>query len=1133
MGINIVQICCLTCTMNVNVLRLYEFLFLLILQKDQVTNGTQASQNGHQGAAPARRSTYGDTCHICGRKVYLMERHIEDSKLYHRRCIRDKQKSLRSPTRSQHAPRAFQYPSDTAASIPRQNAMHTAESSKENKLSTTHFKSANLNGHAPAGPSNKLSEISSSVKSSEPATNASWRQTSSENGSASLVKMLHGSPAPYGSSAPSNTQKQSTSDHNKPTVAGNILRPVPKDRNFSAANRANKQNSEAPSIRQRAAMFNDGPTGEQRAISHGTKPATSVTKPSTFSQVKPQVDTMTYTYHAGVVSSVTHPSASDRPAPVSLHSGLLQSLAHIRRQKSQEDDAVPPAGSTAKGDVHGDKVKAKEEPNDQANKSFLGYKSALNSDDSSKVDSSKVSTETPGVSSILRSRVTEGPSPQSADSTSQKSILKQSSPRNSFDATAQKDSNPKTILRPRFSDELDPKGADDHPRTILKSRKSSDEFEPVFGSPGNPRPILKSMVSPPGSVRSRSTSPPKSILKSRESSPDAGHKPAKSILKGRDSVEDMEVDDSLLVSILKHSQEDSSVTRDDSVTPPSRSILKRTPPHEQSPSRSILRGGTASSDQDIHSKKHQTPPERGGQTPAEPHRGDAVRPSCETLTPSPRAQIKISAKTPTPQPAPRHHKDKTPMSHKPKPERPEQPTSWGKYQSPAKTDPVARMQPYNRGRPTSPKSILKTHHEISKPSSQKSGSSPTMSRKVQGKAVPQVGISAGVPSVSASASKSSAGGVGSQPYTAVNNFSAFNLNDSLFIHGKTDPSANDTTSKAGSKTENSPLKSTWHMEVDARKGLHQPDVKPKISSRPLNRAEPEKRTPHNVKPCADTPADGERSNKPSWQLEAEKRQTARKGKYEDPEFRRVNNARKKTLPSATGEKANELPVTRIKTDKPSMVGDPVSSSFGKFHEQFKPSGVDTCDKPLSPPPRPPPPRIAPPPPPPTPPSPQTLPSKTTEQTAPPIPRRPDSKHQYEKIWESPSTGSESPGSPTNSKAVLNRSPAFRITDSPQSSPESNRSQTSVYSEMTDIPQMQPTDPPPKRLILPDAEFTFNSGDFQFNLNEPGLHSGFSPPHSPMSADADVVPPGGDWIQRRPLPTPPLHDASPHKRFVSA
>lgn len=40
-----------------------------------------------------RRSTYGDTCTICGDKVYLIERHIDNHMLYHRKCFRAPKKT--------------------------------------------------------------------------------------------------------------------------------------------------------------------------------------------------------------------------------------------------------------------------------------------------------------------------------------------------------------------------------------------------------------------------------------------------------------------------------------------------------------------------------------------------------------------------------------------------------------------------------------------------------------------------------------------------------------------------------------------------------------------------------------------------------------------------------------------------------------------------------------------------------------------------------------------------------------------------------------------------------------------------------------------------------------------------------
>lgn len=46
-----------------------------------------------KGTSGTRKQSLGDKCHICHQKVYLMERHLEGGKLYHRHCFRESQKS--------------------------------------------------------------------------------------------------------------------------------------------------------------------------------------------------------------------------------------------------------------------------------------------------------------------------------------------------------------------------------------------------------------------------------------------------------------------------------------------------------------------------------------------------------------------------------------------------------------------------------------------------------------------------------------------------------------------------------------------------------------------------------------------------------------------------------------------------------------------------------------------------------------------------------------------------------------------------------------------------------------------------------------------------------------------------------
>ncbi|ELU02059.1 hypothetical protein CAPTEDRAFT_229206 [Capitella teleta] len=54
-------------------------------------------QNGN-AEPPKKYGTLGDRCCVCSQKVYIMERHMEGSKLYHRKCLRDLQRSSWSPT---------------------------------------------------------------------------------------------------------------------------------------------------------------------------------------------------------------------------------------------------------------------------------------------------------------------------------------------------------------------------------------------------------------------------------------------------------------------------------------------------------------------------------------------------------------------------------------------------------------------------------------------------------------------------------------------------------------------------------------------------------------------------------------------------------------------------------------------------------------------------------------------------------------------------------------------------------------------------------------------------------------------------------------------------------------------------
>ena len=103
----------------------------------QVQSGAGAGEP--QVSTQAKRSTLGDTCTVCGKKVYIMERHIDGNKLYHRKCLREIQRSQRSslsPTQKQ-----FQQWKEEASSsqgyLPRKDLTKTGGADPKSSLVKT------------------------------------------------------------------------------------------------------------------------------------------------------------------------------------------------------------------------------------------------------------------------------------------------------------------------------------------------------------------------------------------------------------------------------------------------------------------------------------------------------------------------------------------------------------------------------------------------------------------------------------------------------------------------------------------------------------------------------------------------------------------------------------------------------------------------------------------------------------------------------------------------------------------------------------------------------------------------------------------------------------------------------------
>ncbi len=204
------------------------------------------------GAALGRRGTFGENCHMCGEKVYLLERHIDGSTLYHRHCFRTSQRSQPKPktytANLNHVDGSGEpHKSQTSGLFQVQNRAKTSLSS-----GATDSQDKGARGHPyqrqspkSGATENKIDRIAelynegnkkeSTDKSSNKLlllgyTNNAYKPSTSENtsvftksSSAQSNAINTGKPEPYVSTFSS-----------KPTVQSNILKSVTPENNISS-----------------------------------------------------------------------------------------------------------------------------------------------------------------------------------------------------------------------------------------------------------------------------------------------------------------------------------------------------------------------------------------------------------------------------------------------------------------------------------------------------------------------------------------------------------------------------------------------------------------------------------------------------------------------------------------------------------------------------------------------------------------------------------------------------------------------------------------------------------------------------------------------------------------------------------
>lgn len=154
-------------------------------------------------ARPARKTnTLSDVCAICKQKVYVMERHMDGSRLFHRRCIREQQRSL--PRRLTNEKKSLANNSQINDKIAASLSKQTVTSWPEQRV-----------GHQ-AAPAQAVSVQAVPVQA------APVQATPVQATTSSLFTKLNAAPAAYSSPAISTSTTPLGSNSEKSTVPTNV-----------------------------------------------------------------------------------------------------------------------------------------------------------------------------------------------------------------------------------------------------------------------------------------------------------------------------------------------------------------------------------------------------------------------------------------------------------------------------------------------------------------------------------------------------------------------------------------------------------------------------------------------------------------------------------------------------------------------------------------------------------------------------------------------------------------------------------------------------------------------------------------------------------------------------------------------
>ena len=734
-----------------------------------------------------------------------MERHIDGSKLYHRRCLREHQRSARSSGGYQIGKSLDNQPKagkENATPAP------TSVSSGASLLSQLH-----------GGPKPYTSTVSKDTKEGESST---------------ILNMLSGSSPTYGAKVPSGHLSPNSGPHIKERTKQDSPKQSPRwGRDKSSPGTAHKQTvlnrDKQSDILSKEPGRTQAPTNT-RQWSSPSQNKSMVDDSSKVSQFMPNQIHSNQGRDVSHSQPINHSNSGTSSQPgqkPSVLSGLLSSLADVRKKQSPSDTNTTVAKSESK-------VQNRSEAD-----ASIANKSKPVKSEWGDVTKSKPGTVS---SRVGASATTDRYSPKGEDIIQRKPTTNspKQSPRNQHPQRQARATSPRSILKQSSSEEnkVSPRGA-----TSKHVKLSS----PFLDRDKDTKPILKQDAI---SFRSRSSSPPKSILKSLDGSPcDDVRLPSqlRGILKSKESLEDMETDEvddqrprPILKSVRSHSADgvEGLLKGDERFPSPVRSILKQhtdSDPDLQyegdSPPRSILKNSQENlftgKDGDVRMKRAN---KGHGSMDSDDEKFNSLADEIAQVTGN---RVKGD-----------HRQD------------------IGKG-----TAPTTALSA------SPPKSILKKKSPDLKPvkAPQSMGSSgPVLAKSVWQAPVPKAAKSSGVPQVSSSFSTNRSRSSSDQQTSSCNNFSAFNLNDSFSLTGDS------------KSDETSPPKSAWQIEMEARQGM-----RPKQSNLADQLAKQMEEAMAR-KAASSNPTEAS-SKAPEWQIEAERRHNARKGKYDDPEFQRTKS----------------------------------------------------------------------------------------------------------------------------------------------------------------------------------------------------------------------------------------------------